>query len=404
MRSTVSNVIADRIDRALRGDRDALEDLVRFEGPRLFGIAWRITGDTALAEDVVQEVFLRILGGRVQYHRSGSGEAWLSRVTAHAAIDLVRRRTARERREEAYAMGGADRAGEARDAVADAEVRALVAEGFGTLPIDVRAALWLTVVEGDSLRQVSHAIGLPVTTIHRRVHDGLETLKKFIARRGATAVLAVPMADVLRRMPAPPAPGGLAAGVLARIAASSAAGGAVEAGAAAGRLIRKGDLFMAALNAKKAGTGVVIALLLLLGAAAFVADPFHLRGGREVEIAKAPAAAPAPPAAVNAPPTAPAGEPEESGKPEEASPVDPFGSLLAHAVHEDDLTPVPGVLARAFRKGSPELLTVTTDENGEARFPQVPEGSFQVYLQRGSTTSSASSSSHPPRSPATRPG
>src|SRR5262245_25947417 len=176
MRRTASNDSARRIDRALRSDRAAIEELVRAETPRLHGIAWRIVGDASLAEDVVQDVFVRILENRSPVRRKGAAGVWLARVTAHAAIDLLRRRKARERREEAHAMSKAERERKACDAVAGAEVQALVAEGFGALPVDVRAVMWLTIVEGDSLRRAADAVGIPVTSAHRRIQEGLETL------------------------------------------------------------------------------------------------------------------------------------------------------------------------------------------------------------------------------------
>jgi RNA polymerase sigma-70 factor (ECF subfamily) len=386
MRRPPATDIARCLDRALRGDRAAIEELVRAETPRLHGIAWRIVGDTALAEDVVQEVFVRILERRSPVRRGGAASAWLARVTAHAAIDLSRRRTARRRREEVHAMAEAKQGEEARDAVADAEIGVLVAEGLDTLPVDVRAAIWLTVVEGDSLRRAGDAIGLPPTTIHRRVHEGLETLRQFLARRGVTAAFAVPLTDVLRRLPAPPAPAGLAARVLAGIAVPAASAGAAAAAAGASHGIEKGVIGMAAASAKKIGGG--IAVLLLLGGVTFVADPFGLRGRREAEVARAPAAPPAAPVA-DAGARAPVAPPEDAAKSVDAPPVDPHGSILARAVYEDDQEPVPGVLVRAFPKGNGPLQTVTTDEQGEARFPRLAARSFQVYLQRGSTTYAA---------------
>jgi len=92
MRPQDSIGLGCRLDRALHGDRLALAELVRAETPRLHGIAWRITGDATLAEDVVQETFLRIIKRRPRVRRKGAAAAWLSRVAAHAAIDLMRRR------------------------------------------------------------------------------------------------------------------------------------------------------------------------------------------------------------------------------------------------------------------------------------------------------------------------
>ena len=70
-----------------RGDRGAWKRLVESQARRLYAIAWAVTRDNGTAEDVVQDVFLRIAQGRVPVLRRGAAEAFLARMAARAAID-----------------------------------------------------------------------------------------------------------------------------------------------------------------------------------------------------------------------------------------------------------------------------------------------------------------------------
>ena len=88
---------------ACDGDRKTFAALVHSQGPRLYAIAVRITRDPALAEDVVQDCFLRVLGGNRSIRKVTAVEAWLAQVAARRAIDLLRSREAGRRREENYA-------------------------------------------------------------------------------------------------------------------------------------------------------------------------------------------------------------------------------------------------------------------------------------------------------------
>ena len=86
------------------GDAHAFRTLVRAQSDRLFTIAFRITGDHGLAEDVVQETFLRVLSYSGTLPREGTAGRWLAKITANCALDIIRGRGARRRREEDHAM------------------------------------------------------------------------------------------------------------------------------------------------------------------------------------------------------------------------------------------------------------------------------------------------------------
>lgn len=86
------------VDLARAGDRNAFRQLVERHSPVVFRIAWRITGDEALAEDAVQEAFVNAWRRLDRFRGDARFGTWMHRITVNAALGLVRKRT--RRREE----------------------------------------------------------------------------------------------------------------------------------------------------------------------------------------------------------------------------------------------------------------------------------------------------------------
>lgn len=79
------------LQRAKRGDGAALESIYRLYSRACYNLALRILGQTAAAEDVVQDVFLRMMDTIKGFRGDAPFGAWLKRMTANATIDVVRR-------------------------------------------------------------------------------------------------------------------------------------------------------------------------------------------------------------------------------------------------------------------------------------------------------------------------
>jgi len=78
------------LQRARRGDTQALGELYRCYGRACYTLALRLLGNTAAAEDVVQDVFLKLFDAIGGYRGQAPFGAWLKRLTANAAIDQLR--------------------------------------------------------------------------------------------------------------------------------------------------------------------------------------------------------------------------------------------------------------------------------------------------------------------------
>src|SRR5438093_2356707 len=118
------------------GDRAAFESLIRSQSKRLYALACRVTGDSSMAEDVVQDTFLRILEGRSPLRQKGAAQAWLAQVTTRVALDQVRRRKARRSREEEHAMVQETRDEQPVERLMASEQAFLLSEALASLPVE----------------------------------------------------------------------------------------------------------------------------------------------------------------------------------------------------------------------------------------------------------------------------
>lgn len=160
------------------GDRvPTWEEIARDYGRFLYTVAYRLTGDRDQAEDLVQDVLIRVRKG-LETYQPGSIEGWLSRITTNAFLDEVRRR--RRRPVEALpddperVLAGAPSADEALDR---AQLPDDIQQALRALPDDYRAAVVLCDVVGFSYDEIAESLGVPIGTVRSRIHRGRSMLK-----------------------------------------------------------------------------------------------------------------------------------------------------------------------------------------------------------------------------------
>lgn len=155
------------------------DEVARTHGRFLYSVAYRLCGNHDDAQDLVQEVLVRVQRGLVTY-RPGSLEGWLSRIATNAFLDDVRRRKRRpaDLLPEHEAM---DRV--APPAPAPDEQLAVdtlpehVQDALRALPDEYRAAVVLCDVVGSSYEDIAEALGVPVGTVRSRIHRGRARLR-----------------------------------------------------------------------------------------------------------------------------------------------------------------------------------------------------------------------------------
>jgi RNA polymerase sigma-70 factor, ECF subfamily len=161
------------------GGRPTWEEVARTHGDFIFTVAFRLTGNHHDAQDLVQEVLLRVQRGLATY-RPGSIEAWLGRITTNAFLDDVRRR---RRRPVAPLPDGRDLVDpgaprDAAEALARDTLPGDVTVALRALPDEYRAAVVLCDVVGLSYDEIADGLEIPVGTVRSRIHRGRAQLRR----------------------------------------------------------------------------------------------------------------------------------------------------------------------------------------------------------------------------------
>lgn len=159
----------DLMQRTTRGDPEglaALGELFDRHHASLHGFLRRFLGEAAAAEDVVQEVFIRVWKHRSTFAPGSTFSAWLYAIARNAAMDEIRKRGKRPRSFTDLDAGseGAELGGESAGPGADAEVwrltvREQVQRALQELPADQRLCLVLKEYEGKSHREIAEILG-----------------------------------------------------------------------------------------------------------------------------------------------------------------------------------------------------------------------------------------------------
>lgn len=159
-----------------RGDADALETVWEVAGWKLYALAlWR-TGRPEDAQDVVQEVFVRLASRRAELSRVSAPHVWLLRVTHNVAVDQLRRRS-RRRTEPLESATLVQAPAHDPDRRVDA---ARLSHHLSSLPAPQREAVSLRHVEGCSFREIGRITGVPTFTAASRCRLGLSRLRRLM--------------------------------------------------------------------------------------------------------------------------------------------------------------------------------------------------------------------------------
>ena len=154
------------------------EEIARDHGRFLYNVAYRLTGNHEDAQDLVQEVLLRVRRGLATY-QPGSLEGWLSRITTNAFLDEVRRR--RRRPVElvpAVVEQAADAGADVDAALARVRLPDELEGALRGLPADYRAAVVLCDVVGMDYAEIGQTLGIPPGTVRSRIHRGRALLRE----------------------------------------------------------------------------------------------------------------------------------------------------------------------------------------------------------------------------------
>jgi RNA polymerase sigma-70 factor (ECF subfamily) len=177
---------AELVDRWQSGDQAAFEQLVRRHERRVFGLMMRMLGDREEAEDVAQEAFLSLHRHGRRFRREARFSTFVYRVAANAALNRRRSLGRKRAREEALARrqaAGLDLPASPRDpedATVGAQIQERVQLALLELPDDLRAAVVLYDIEGQSYGDIARSLGIPEGTVKSRIHRARNALREHL--------------------------------------------------------------------------------------------------------------------------------------------------------------------------------------------------------------------------------
>lgn len=170
--------IADLIAATAEGNRDAFRALYERTSPKLLGVITRMRVERAAAEDILQDVYLRVWRNAGQYSpASGSAMGWLISIARYRAIDVLRRKTPDL---VAPREDGSDRLAEVaepRDAAGQWVDRQALQHCLERVDAATRACVVLAYCEGWTREELGEKFGRPANTIKTWLHRGLAVLR-----------------------------------------------------------------------------------------------------------------------------------------------------------------------------------------------------------------------------------
>jgi RNA polymerase sigma-70 factor, ECF subfamily len=161
-----------------RWRQDALAEAYRRHAGAVYGLARRVLNDTATAEEVVQEVFLRLWNSPDKFDPArGSLRAYLLAQAHGRSVDLLRSDSSRRRREEREVRETAEAGYDIEHEVWDLAVADRVKEAVTALPEEERRAIELAYFGGHTYREVAVLLNAPEGTVKSRIRAGLRRMR-----------------------------------------------------------------------------------------------------------------------------------------------------------------------------------------------------------------------------------
>ena len=186
------NEDAQLVARLANGDEAALEPLYDRYGKLIFSLALRIVHDSTTAEEVTQEVFVRLWRNAASFAAErGSVHTWLLRITHNLALNEVRRRQSRPVAADHFdwAVEGTllvdhHQEGDPATALWLRERSDTIQHALKQLPEPQRRAIELAFFGGLSQAEVAAALGDPLGTVKSRIRVGMQRLRELLVADG----------------------------------------------------------------------------------------------------------------------------------------------------------------------------------------------------------------------------
>jgi RNA polymerase sigma factor (sigma-70 family) len=169
------------------GDQAAAVAFVRRYQRRVFGLAYSMTSDASVAEEVAQEALIRVWRHAPVFdHRRGSVTSWVLTITRNLTIDALRmRRAVPTDPDDFTASAILSPENNPEDVVRRADVRDVMRAALADLPPEQRRAVVLAAVYGRTASEIGEEEGIPLGTAKTRIRTGLIRLRRAVEQSRA---------------------------------------------------------------------------------------------------------------------------------------------------------------------------------------------------------------------------
>ncbi len=164
------------LQRLRLGHPDALEKALRTFGPRLLGFIQRMTGDRSAAEDLTQDVFVKLMRHAPRLPESANLSAWLFTVARNQTLNYLRDRQAERRRPSILPAKTED----AHEHASRREVAEAVQQAMQELEEPFRSTFELCAIQGLDYESAAQILGCPRKTVNTRMFRAWEKIRRLI--------------------------------------------------------------------------------------------------------------------------------------------------------------------------------------------------------------------------------
>src|SRR4051812_20689706 len=174
------------IERCLQGDQDAWQQIVRQHWRKVFNLAYKFVGRHDEAEDLTQDIFLKIFKALHTFDRRANFQTWLISISRNLCIDHYR--SVRKEREtmardvDASALMPVSRERGPHSQLEQTDLKALIQRALAELPPSLRQAVVMRDLQEFSYQEIADRLSLPEGTVKSRINRGRLELKRQLDR------------------------------------------------------------------------------------------------------------------------------------------------------------------------------------------------------------------------------
>lgn len=189
------------VERCLGGDSFAWTELVKAHHRRVYGLCFRFTGSATDAEDLTQEVFLKVYGNLAAFDMArGSFQTWITTMTRNLLVDHFRRSRAQratdsmdagweaDGEEMPLAQRLADRGPSQHDRAVQREIERMVQEALTKISPELREAVILRDLQDMDYKEIAQVLRIPEGTVKSRISRGRAELARLLERNKGQVV------------------------------------------------------------------------------------------------------------------------------------------------------------------------------------------------------------------------